>query len=86
MSCPYLATVTMVYCKASSQRVYVPSDKVTTAGRCEGDCFSGCPMYRDAEQAAGQEIADYDAEPFRPPVELTVGRHPTPQQKGAGRR
>jgi hypothetical protein len=62
MSCPYLTTVTMVFCRLSPVRVYVPTDRVTTASRCEGNCFDGCPVYREAVEGARSEIRSYQTE------------------------
>ncbi len=59
MPCPYLTTVTMVYCRASPVKVYVPSDRVRTPSRCEA-CWDGCPFYRDAADETAGNFAHFD--------------------------
>jgi hypothetical protein len=68
MSCPYLTQVTMVYCRASPVRKYVPSDRLTTAGRCQAE-FRQCPLYRESLADAEQEVRDFEAQgcPFACP-------------------
>ena len=61
MPCPYLSTVTMVFCRASPAKVYVPSDRISTASRCEA-CWQGCPFYREAAETAEREVHDFEAE------------------------
>jgi hypothetical protein len=51
--CPYLTQVTMVYCRASPVRKLIPSDRVTTASVCDGDCFHACPAYLEAREPDG---------------------------------
>jgi hypothetical protein len=48
MSCPYLAVVTMSFCRAFPVKKLVPTGGVLTDSACEGDCFATCPVYRDA--------------------------------------
>jgi hypothetical protein len=62
MSCPYLTEVRMVFCSASPVHKLVPSDRLTTAGPCQGDCYRACPLYGDALAQAGREIGAYEAE------------------------
>jgi hypothetical protein len=62
MSCPYLTQVTVVFCRAVPVRKFVPTDRLTTASTCEGDCFDRCPTYRETLEHAGQEIRDFEAE------------------------
>jgi hypothetical protein len=64
MPCPWLTTVTMVFCRASPVKVYVPSDRVSTAGRCEA-CWQGCPFYREAAEDESRELRSFDAEAQR---------------------
>ena len=61
MPCPFLTTVTMVYCRASPVKVYVPSDRLTTANRCEA-CWQGCPFYREAAEEQGRELRTFESE------------------------
>lgn len=62
MSCPYLTQVTVVFCRAVPVKKFVPTDRLTTASACEGDCYERCPTYREALEHAGQEIRDFEAE------------------------
>lgn len=62
MSCPYLAQVTMVFCRATPVKKLVPSDRLTTASTCEGDCYRGCPAYREALDRVGATLGAYEAE------------------------
>jgi hypothetical protein len=48
MTCPYLTEITMVYCQASPVRKLIPSDRISTASRCEADGYRQCPLYREA--------------------------------------
>ena len=61
MPCPYLTTVTMVHCRASPVKVYVPSDRVSTASRCEA-CWQGCPFYREAADETDRELRTFESE------------------------
>lgn len=60
MTCPYLKEVAMVFCRASPVKKLVPIDHVTTASRCEGDCYKGCPLFQEALERAYQSA---DADP-----------------------
>lgn len=62
MSCPYLAQVTMVFCRAAPVKKLVPSDSLTTASTCESDCYSGCAAYRDALDRVGATLGAYEDE------------------------
>jgi len=62
MSCPYLTQVTMVFCRAVPVHKLVPSDRITTAGPCEGDCFRSCATFREAQVRAGQEAETFASE------------------------
>jgi len=62
MSCPYLAQVTMVFCRAAPVKKLVPSDSLTTASTCESDCFRGCPAYREALDRAEATLGVYEKE------------------------
>lgn len=73
MSCPYLTQVTVVFCRAVPVKKFVPTDRLTTASSCEGDCYRQCPTYRETLAHAGQEIREFEAE--------TSGH--TPERKGA---
>jgi len=66
MSCPYLTQVTMVFCRASPVKKLVPSDRITTASACEGECFRTCPLYLEVEEQAGGEIRQFEAERLSP--------------------
>jgi hypothetical protein len=70
MSCPYLTQVTMVYCRASPVKKLVPSDRITTASACEGDCFRACPLYREVEEQVGAEVRQFEAESSSSPAAL----------------
>jgi len=48
MSCPYLAEVTMSFCRAFPVKKLVPTDRVITESPCDGACFAECPVYREA--------------------------------------
>ena len=67
MSCPYLTQVTMVFCRASPVKKLVPSDRITTASTCEGDCYRACPLYREVEEQVGHEIHEFESEESSPP-------------------
>ncbi len=62
MSCPYLTQVTMVFCRASPVKKLVPSDRITTASTCEGECFRSCPLYLEVEEQVGREVRQFEAE------------------------
>jgi len=66
MSCPYLTQVTMVFCRALPVHKLVPSDRITTAGPCEGDCFASCATFREAQVRAGQEVEAFTSEVSHP--------------------
>jgi hypothetical protein len=66
MSCPYLTQVTMVFCRALPVHKLVPTDRITTAGPCEGDCFKSCPTFREALARAGHEIGQFESEVSHP--------------------
>lgn len=48
MACPFLAEVTMVFCRACPLRKPIPSDRVSTTSTCGGDGFRSCPIFREA--------------------------------------
>ncbi len=60
MSCPYLAEVTMSFCRAFPVRKLVPSDRVVTASPCDGECFGECPVYREAVARLGGTACDLE--------------------------
>ncbi len=62
MACPYLTEVTMVFCRAFPVKKLVPSDRLTTASRCDDEAFTTCPVYRDVMARAGQSLRDLEAE------------------------
>jgi hypothetical protein len=62
MTCPYLAEVTMVFCKASAIRKLIPSDRLTTASACEGDCYGECPLFVEALARAGACVQEHERE------------------------
>jgi hypothetical protein len=62
MSCPYLAEITMVYCRASPVRKLIPSDRLTTASHCDGDSFGGCPLFVEALARAGESVRELEEE------------------------
>jgi hypothetical protein len=62
MSCPYLTQITVVFCRAVPVKKFVPTDRLTTASTCEGDCYLACQTYREALEHAGQGIREYEAE------------------------
>jgi hypothetical protein len=47
MSCPYLAQITMSYCRAARMKKYVPTASVVTESACDSE-YGSCPVYRDA--------------------------------------
>jgi hypothetical protein len=53
MSCPYLAEVTMSFCRAFPVKKLVPSDRVVAESSCDGECFRECPVYREAAARLG---------------------------------
>jgi hypothetical protein len=69
MSCPYLTEITMVFCQASPVRKLIPSDRISTASSCEGDCYRGCPLYREALTRALHVIEEHEQEESTPAVE-----------------
>jgi hypothetical protein len=62
MPCPYLAEVTMVYCRASPVRKLIPSDRLTTASHCDSQSFGTCPLYAEALARAGASIRELEEE------------------------
>lgn len=62
MRCPYLAEITMVYCRASPVRKLIPSDRLTTASHCDSDEHGGCPLFVEALARAGESIRDLEEE------------------------
>jgi hypothetical protein len=68
MSCPYLAEITMVYCRASPVRKLIPSDRLTTASHCDGDSFGGCPLFVEALARAGESVRELEEECSRSPA------------------
>jgi hypothetical protein len=78
MSCPYLAEITMVYCRASPVRKLIPSDRLTTASHCDGGAFGTCPLFAEALARAGESVRELDDE--QPP--RSASPHPDPK-KGA---
>ncbi len=63
MPCPYLTEVTMVFCQASPVKKLIPSDRISTASACEGDDYSGCPLYREAATRVLHVIEEHEKEP-----------------------
>jgi hypothetical protein len=72
MSCPYLTEVTMSFCRAYPVKKLVPSDRVITESRCDGESYESCPVFR--------EVLVRLAEPAR---DLTQASH-TAAPKGGG--
>jgi hypothetical protein len=62
MPCPYLAEVTMVFCRASPVRKLIPSDRVSTASHCDGDAYGTCPLFVEALSRAGQMVRELEEE------------------------
>ena len=62
MPCPYLAEITMVYCRASPIRKLIPSDRLTTASHCDSQSFGTCPLYAEALARAGASIRELEEE------------------------
>lgn len=62
MSCPYLAEITMVYCRASPVRKLIPSDRLTTASHCDNESFGGCPLFVEALDRAGESVRELEEE------------------------
>jgi hypothetical protein len=62
MPCPYLAEVTMVYCRASPVRKLIPSDRLTTASHCDAGEYGACPLFVEALARAGEAIRDQELE------------------------
>lgn len=60
MSCPYLAEITMVYCRASPVRKLIPSDRVSTASHCDGESFGTCPLFVEALARAGESVREHE--------------------------
>ena len=60
MSCPYLAEVTMVYCRASPVRKLIPSDRVSTASHCDDATFGTCPLFAEALARAGEAVRELE--------------------------
>ena len=77
MSCPYLTQVTMVYCRASPVRKYVPSDRLTSAGCCQGDQYGECSLYRESLAGAERELRNIEADgcPFASPEKKGTRHH-----------
>ncbi len=62
MPCPYLTEVTMVFCRAFPVKKLVPSDRLTTASRCDDEAYCTCPVYRDAVARAGEALRELEGE------------------------
>ena len=60
MSCPYLTEVTMSFCRAFPVKKLVPTDRVITASRCDGECYGECPVFREAAGRSGGAACDLD--------------------------
>ena len=58
MACPYLAEVTMVFCRAFPVKKLLASDRLSTAGLCCSECFSACAVYRDFDRGAGASSSE----------------------------
>jgi hypothetical protein len=69
MPCPYLAEVTMVYCRAVPVKKLVPSDRITSSSQCGDDCFPACAVFREALERAGRVGQAFDAELSNPSAE-----------------
>ena len=64
MTCPYLTEITMVFCGASPVKKLIPSDRVSTASRCDADEYRRCPLYHEALTRALHVIDEHEhAEP-----------------------
>jgi hypothetical protein len=62
MPCPYLAEVTMVYCRASPVRKLIPSDRLTTASHCDSQSYGTCPLFAEALARAGATVRELEEE------------------------
>ena len=62
MPCPYLAEVTMVYCRASPVRKLIPSDRLTTASHCDAGEYGVCPLFVEALTRAGEAVREFEEE------------------------
>jgi hypothetical protein len=62
MTCPYLAEVTMVFCRASAIRKLIPSDRLTTASACDGARYGECPLFVEALARAGECVREHERE------------------------
>jgi hypothetical protein len=62
MSCPYLAEVTMVYCRASPVRKLIPSDRLTTASHCDSENYGTCPLFVEELARAGESLRELEEE------------------------
>ncbi len=49
MSCPYLAEITMSFCRAAPVKKLVPTDRVVTESACDGEAYGLCPAFREAQ-------------------------------------
>jgi len=57
-----------VYCRASTVRKLIPSDRLTTASHCDGDSFGGCPLFVEALARAGESVRELEEECSRSPA------------------
>ena len=60
MSCPYLSEVTMSFCRAFPVKKLVPTGRVITASRCDGECFGECPVYLEARARLNGTACDLE--------------------------
>ncbi len=47
MGCPYLAEITMSFCRAFPVKKLVPAEHVVESA-CDGEAFNACPVFREA--------------------------------------
>lgn len=69
MTCPYLTEITMVFCQASPVRKPIPSDRISTASRCDADGYRTCPLYSEAMARALHVIEEHEHEESTPAAE-----------------
>lgn len=74
MSCPYLAEVTMSFCRAFPVKKLVPSGRVVTDSPCDGECYGECPVFREAAARLGSGGAAHDLERASHPASGKGGR------------
>jgi hypothetical protein len=69
MTCPYLTEIAMVFCQASPVKKLIPSDRISTASKCEAGEYRHCPLYREALARALHVIEEHEHEKSKPAEE-----------------